>query len=78
MKVKVLKVNAVGDTIEEEGFEFTFVKPLKVEWKNNIPNTPRKKERLLLEIGDYIYNINPQTGELYEMEHLRKIKLIDD
>jgi len=78
MKVKVLNVNPVGDIIEEEDFEFSFVKPVKVEWKNGIRHEPRKRDRFILEIGDYVYHINPENGELCEIEHLRKNKLMDN
>ena len=76
-KIKILKVGPVGDIIMEETFHLSFVKPRKIEIINGILHEPMIQHRYLLEIGDFVYIINNNTGELEELVHLRKEKNFD-
>jgi hypothetical protein len=72
MKIKILKVNPVGDIEQEEIMELPIVTPIKREIINGQLHEPMKRSRFLLEIGDFTYTINPDNGELNELEYLRK------
>ena len=72
MEIKVMQVNPVGYIEKEEIIELTFVEPVKRELINGIFHEPMKKERFVLEIGDFTYDINRDNGKLEELRHLRK------
>ena len=72
MEIKILKVNPVGDIEEEEIIKLPLVTPIKSELINGILHEPMKRSRFLLEIGNFVYQINPDNGEIFELEHLRK------
>lgn len=77
MDIRISSVNPVGDTIMEETFQLSFVKPRKMEIINGVLHEPRIQHRYLLEIGDFVYIINKVTGELEELVHLRKEENFD-
>jgi hypothetical protein len=72
MDIRILSVNPVGDIEKEETIELPIVTPIKREIINGQLHEPMKRSRFLLGIGDFTYTINPDNGELNELEHLRK------
>jgi hypothetical protein len=76
MEIKIMKLDPLGIG-DEETIKLPFVEPVKRELINGLWHEPRKKWRYLLAIGDFTYTINPENGELSEVEHLRKNKTLD-